>query len=209
METTFIPLDYGSFDWEGRNYVKITGRDDKGKRVCVIDSFQPYLWAILKEGTSEKKINELIKKIEKIKVETSLRTTNVEKTELCEKNFLGKPVKAIKIFITNYKDAHPVADNLDFPEIEARREYDLNIITKYIIEKQVKPLQWHKVSGEILNNSQEFGGIDSVMEVDLCIKAEKIESIEDKDIKFEPKILAFDIEADELELGQGEILMIY
>jgi len=63
METTFIPLDYGSFDWQGRNYVKITGRDDKGKRVCVIDSFKPYLWAILKEGTSEKKINELRKKL--------------------------------------------------------------------------------------------------------------------------------------------------
>ena len=214
METTFIPLDYGSFDWQGRNYVKITGRDDKGKRVCVIDSFKPYLWAILKEGTSEKKINELRKKIEKIKIEGNLRTTKVEKTELCEKNFLGKPVKAVKISITNYKDAHPVADRLDFPEIEARREYDLNIITKYITEKQVKPLQWHKVSGEILNNSSEFGGIDSVMDVDLCIRAESIEKIDEaesaknKNIKFEPKILAFDIEADELEIGQGEILMI-
>ncbi len=214
MEITFIPLDYGSFDWQGRNYVKIIGRDDKGKSVCVIDSFKPYLWAILKEGTGEKKAEDLRKKIEKIKIEGNLRATKVEKTELCEKNFLGKPVKAVKIFITNYKDAHPVADNLDFPEIEARREYDLNIITKYIIEKNVKPLQWHKVSGELLNNSSEFGGIDSAMDVDLCIKAESIkkideaESAKNKNIRFEPKILAFDIEADELEIGQGEILMI-
>ena len=212
MEITFIPIDYDSFDWRGRNYVRIVGRDEKGKRVCIIDSFQPYLWAILKEGVSDKKINEIVKKIEKIKIETSLRTTNVEKTELCEKNFLGKPVKAIKIFITNYKDAHPVADNLDFPEIEARREYDLNIITKYIAEKRLVPLKWCRVSGEILNNSSEFGGIDSALDVDICIKADKAEEIEDSERSeqkiFEPKILAFDIEADELEIGKGEILMI-
>ncbi|MBI2047357.1 ribonuclease H-like domain-containing protein [Candidatus Pacearchaeota archaeon] len=210
MEISFIPLDYDSFDWQGRNYVKIVGRDEKGKRVCIIDCFQPYLWAMLKEGTSEKKAEDLRKKIEKIKIETSLRTTNVEKTELCEKNFLGKPVKAIKIFITNYKDAHPVADNLDFPEIEARREYDLNIITKYIAEKRMVPLKWCRVSGEVLNNSSEFGGIDSAIDADLCIKAEKIEECKDEiiDKRFEPKILAFDIEADELEIGKGEILMI-
>ena len=28
MQTKFIPIDYDSFDLEGRNYVKITGRDE-------------------------------------------------------------------------------------------------------------------------------------------------------------------------------------
>ena len=54
QEINFIPLDYDYFDWQGKNYVKILGRDDKGKRVCLIDRFEPYFWAILKEGTSEK-----------------------------------------------------------------------------------------------------------------------------------------------------------
>ncbi|MCX6741996.1 MAG: ribonuclease H-like domain-containing protein [Candidatus Pacearchaeota archaeon] len=211
MEIKFIPIDYDSFDWQGRNYIRIIGRDEKGKRVAVLDSFEPYLWAILKEGISEKKIKELQGKIEKIKVNEADRVTKVEKTEVHKKHFLGKEVTAIKIFITNYKDAHPIADKLDFPEIEARREYDLSLITKYIIEKNVVPFSWFKVSGEILNNSEEFGSIDQNLEVDLCIKAEniiKIESSKTEKEEYSPKVLAFDIETDEFEIGRGEILMI-
>ncbi|MEK6820479.1 MAG: hypothetical protein AABX71_02090, partial [Nanoarchaeota archaeon] len=59
METKFIPLDYDYFDWQGKNYVKVIGRDEKGKRVCIIDSFQPYLWAVLKSGIKESRIKEI------------------------------------------------------------------------------------------------------------------------------------------------------
>lgn len=206
MAINFIPLDYDYFDWQGRNYVRIMGRDDKGKRVCVIDQFEPYLWAIFKQGTSEKKIKEIQQKIEKIRIEQPGRTTTVKKAELHNKKFLGKDVKALKIFITNYKDAHPVADKIDFSEIEARREYDLNLITKYIIDKRLLPLTWHKISGETIEND-DFGGLSNSLETDACIKIEKVERIE-KEKEFEPKILAYDIEADEFEIGRGEILMI-
>lgn len=201
MQINFIPFDYGYFDYQGRNYMTVIGRDDKGKRVCVVDSFEPYFWAVLKQGISEKKAKELQEKIGKIKIESPGRTTKVEKTELHDKQFLGKDAKAIKVFITNYKDAHAVADKMGFPEIEARREYDISLATRYIIEKKLIPLSWHKISGEVCD---EFG-IDSI-DVDLCIKAEKIEKTDDK--KFSPKIMAYDIEADELEIGRGEILMI-
>ncbi|UZE94214.1 MAG: ribonuclease H-like domain-containing protein [Candidatus Pacearchaeota archaeon] len=202
----FIPLDYDYFDFQGKNYIRIIGRDEKGKRACVVDHFDPFLWAIFEDSASEKRIKDIQKKIEKIEIKLPSRTTKVERTEIHEKKFLSKKVKAIKIFITNYKDAHPIADKLDFKEIKARREYDINIITKYITEKKLIPLSWHKISGEILNNSQEFGNIDSAFDIDVCIKAEKIEKLNNK--KFRPKFLAFDIESDELELGKGEILMI-
>ena len=55
QEINFIPLDYDYFDFQGRNYLKITGRTDKNKRVCIVDSYEPYFWAILKENTNEKK----------------------------------------------------------------------------------------------------------------------------------------------------------
>lgn len=203
----FIPIDYDYFDWQGRNYIRLVGRDDKGARVLVIDSFSPYLYAIIKPDVSEKQLTSLVENIEKIEIKLPSRTTKVEKTEVVQKNFLGKQVTALKIFITNYKDAHPVADKLDFPEIEARREYDLSLVTKYIKEKKVTPLTWYKVEGEILNNSVDFGGIDATYDVDIAIKAEKIESIE-RETKFKPKIVAFDIETDEFEIGKGEILMI-
>src|SRR3989344_5969299 len=206
MKLSFIPIDYSYFDFEGRNYAKIIGRNENGKRVCVIDSCPVYLWAVLKENISDNEIKKLISKIEKIKLDIKDRKTKVERVELHEKNFLSKKTNALKIFATNYKDLHDIADKLDFPEIEKRRGYDLGFITHYIIEKKLKPLNWYEIEGEILNNSQEFGGIDSVLEVDFAIKVQKINEIETK--KFKPKVLAYDIETDAFKIGEGEILMI-
>ncbi len=204
MELNFQPYDYDYFDFQGRNYARIIGRDDKGKRVCIIDYFLPYFYAVLKQGVSEKRIQEIRKEIENLKVSLPSRITKVEKTLIEEKNFLGKQVKAIKIFITNFKDAHAIADLLDYEEIDARREYDLSYITKYIKERKLNPLIWNKITGELIDNN-EFGGINNI-DVDLCIKAIKIEPLAKEE--FKPKILAFDIETDEFEIGKGEILMI-
>lgn len=213
LSLNFIPIDYNYFDWQGRNYVKIIGRDDKGKRVCIIDYFEPYFWAIFKEGTSDNRINEIQKEIEKIRIKTESRESIVEKTELFEKKFLGKTIKALKIFITNYKDAHAIAEKIkdNYSEIIGCREYDLNLITKYIIEKNLVPLTWHKILGSMLE-PDEFGSLSNSLEVDLCLKVEKIDNKEKTEeqqiLQFSPKILAYDIEADEFEIGKGEILMI-
>ncbi len=202
MKIEFIPIDYDSFDFEGRNYAKIIGRDSKGKRVCVIDSCEIYFWAILKDKLNEKAVKKLREKIEKIELDVKGRKTKVEKTEVHEKNFFGKKVKAVKIFATNYKDLHDIADRLGMPEIDKRRGYDIGFISHYIIEKKFNPLCWYEVSGEVL--TAEFG-INN-LNVDLCIKAESINSVK-KEI-FSPKVLAFDIECDEFRIGEGEILMI-
>jgi DNA polymerase, archaea type len=206
MKTKFIPIDYDYFDYKGRNYIKIIGKNEKDKKICVIDTCQIYFWAILKEKIKPEKLDILLEKIKKIKIDSKDRETKIQKVELHEKNFLGKKIDALKIFTTNYKDLHAIADKLCFPEIEKRRGYDLGFITHYIIEKSILPSKWCEIEGEILNNSEEFGGIDSVMEVDYCIKLEKIKDT--KDTKFIPKILSFDIETDEIRIGAGEILMI-
>jgi len=206
MKTEFIPIDFDYFDFEGRNYAKIIGRNEKGKRVCVIDSCDVFFWAILKDNLNQTQIKKLREKIEKIKLDVKGRTTRVEKTELHDKKFLGKDVKALKIFATNYKDLHDLADQLGMPEIEKRRGYDIGFISHYIIEKKFNPLCWYEISGEILDNTMEFGGVGNGLQVDLCIKAEKISQI--KKENFSPKILAFDIETDEFKIGEGEILMI-
>jgi DNA polymerase elongation subunit (family B) len=203
----FIPIDYDSFDFQGKNYAKIIGRTDKGKRACIIDYFEPYFWVILKPKITEKRVKQIQEIIGKVKIESDSRTTRVIRTEVHDKNFLGKPVRAIKIFITNYKDAHDIADEIDIKEIEKRREYDLGYITQYIIERKLKPLQWHRIEGELLSNSEEFGGIDMSLDVDTCLKVEKINSL-DLSAEFSPKVLAYDIETDEFEIGKGHILMI-
>ncbi len=208
MQTKFIPINYDYFDYKGRNYAKIIGRNEKGKRICMIDSCPVYIWAILKENINQKQIEKITKKIEKIKLDLKGRQTKVEKVELHDKKFLSKKVKALKIYATNYKDLHDIASKLDFKEIEKRRGYDLGFTTHYIIEKKLKPLHWYTISGELLNNSEEFGGIDMNLDVDFCIKVEKIKTLEPDKIKYQPKILAYDIETDELQIGKGEILMI-
>jgi len=207
MKIEFIPIDYDYFDFQGKNYAKIVGRNHKGKHICIIDSCDVYLWAILKDNLKQKKIDKLIEKIQRIKLNVKGRQTRVEKVELHNKNFMGKSVKAMKVFATNYKDLHDIASKLDLPEIEKRRGYDLGYITHYIIEKKLNPLCWYEISGEMLNNSIDFGGIDMALDVDFCIKAEKIKKIDNK-TKFKPKTLAYDIETDKLEIGKGEILMV-
>jgi len=209
METKFIPLNYDYFDFEGKNYIKIYGRDSNENTICLIDSFKPYFWAILKKNLSIKKITELIKYTKSIELNIKGRKTKVEKVELKEKNFLGKKVKALKIWGTNYKDLHDIANKLDMKEIEKRRGYDLGLITSYIIEKKFNPLKWYKISGEILHASNEFGGIDNILDVDFVIKLENKKEIEqEKSPKYSPRILAYDIETDSLKPENGEILMV-
>ena len=202
----FIPIDYDYFDFEGRNYARIIGRNSEGRRICIIDDCPVYFWAILKDNLKSSKIKKLIEKIKNIRLDIKGRQTKVEKVELHNKNFLGKKVKALKIFATNYKDLHDIADKLGVPEIIKRRGYDLGFVTHYIIEKKLYPLCWYEIEGEVLNNSQEFGGIDAAIDADLCINLKEFKKIEEK--KFKPKILAYDIEVDEFKIGQGEILMV-
>ena len=206
MEIKFIPIDYDYFDWKSKSYAKIIGRSDKGKRICIIDACEVYFWAILNSNVSNKKIEQMQRKIKKIKIQKGTRISRVLKTELCNKNYLGKSYKAIKIFVTNFKDAHSIASKIDFKEVYKRREYDLNFITKYILEKKLNPLTWYQITGKLLNNSEEFGGIDSNLNVDFCLKIKEIKKTDQ--IPFKPKILAYDIETAGINLGKTPILMI-
>lgn len=219
MKTKFIPIDYDYFDFDEGNFIRIFGRDDTGRRVCVIDSCPVYFWAILtpEVAKSDKKIKKLVREIEKIQLDVKGRHTRVEKVEVHDKKFLGEDVKALKIFATNYKDLHDIADELDFDEIEKRRGYDLGLITHYIMEKKINPLHWYDVEGEVLDNSQELGGVGMAVETDLCLKADKVKEIDNKrsqskkqgkGMELKPKVLAYDIETDEVKIGEGEILMI-
>lgn len=203
IETDFIPIDYDYFDLNGKNQIKIIGRNSEGKRICVIDSCPVYLWAIIKKDVNKKKIDKLVKKIEKIKINGKVRETRVEKVEIHDKNFMGKKVKALKIFATNYKDLHDIADQLGIKEIEFRRGYDLGFVTHYIIEKKIFPLNWYKISGT--SADLELKGIEN-LDVEMCIRLNSVKKSEKK--KFEPRMLAYDIETDELKIGEGEILMI-
>lgn len=198
MKTTFIPIDYDYFDCDGQDLMKIYGRDDKNRKICLIDSTKPYLWVILKKDLSKNKIQKLIREIESLE--------RVKRVNLKEKKFLGKNVTALQIFSNNHKDLKLIKERVVIPEIQKRRGYDINVITSYIIEKELNPLTWYEIEGEILHNSNEFGGIDNIIETDFVIKLEKKIEIKKEDFKINS--LAYDIETDSLKPEKGEILMV-
>ncbi|MFH1501213.1 MAG: DNA-directed DNA polymerase [archaeon] len=197
MELEFIPLDYDHVDIDNQNYIKIYGRDSKGKRVCIIDKVQSYFYVIGKN----------LEKIKKSLEKHSELSKKIKDIQIVNKNFLDKPIKALKISPFNYKDIKEIGEYAKIIEKNIKRkEKDLNILTRYIIESNLLPLQWHKVKGRILHNDETLRGIDSNLRVDLCLELEKHEKIKERE--FIPKILAYDIESAEFEIGKGEILMI-
>jgi len=206
MEIEFIPIDYDYFDFEEKNYIRIVGRTNKGKKVCIIDSYEPNFWVILKSG-HEKEASKLAEKISKLEVKNSARKSKVTKTLIKDKKFLGRPVKSIQVFVTNHKDMHDIASEIgDSPYIEARREFDIPIITKYIKEKNVLPLHWYTIKGEIISD-QDFGGFADSIDIEICLKADSIKESKSQQ-EFQPKVLAYDIETSATELGKGKIYMI-
>jgi len=195
----FVPVDYDYFDFGGRNYVRMIGRDGDGKRVCVVDSYDANFYLVLGKGADVEKI---VKKIGEVEVSKAGRVTKVLRTEVLNKKFLGKGVKAIRVFISNHKDAHDVASAIgDIDGIDKRREYDIPLITKYIKESGVEPLRWYRVSGDVTGDRFRISD-----EVD-CYLADEIKPMK-SDKEFVPKILAYDIETDDREIGKGEVLMV-
>jgi len=191
MNITFIPLDYDYVTIEGKTYMKIFGKTLQGKSCCVIDEAVNFFYVL--NGTKK-----LLKKIQKIK--------EVKKAELIEKNYLEKPVKAIKVFCEYNKMTETAHKIKKLNSKSETRERDISLVTKYIINKKIKPLTWYNISGSLLS-SDELKGLANSLEVDFILKLEK--AVESKNQPaFKPKVLAFDIETEEFEIGRGDILMI-
>ncbi|UCD20693.1 MAG: ribonuclease H-like domain-containing protein, partial [archaeon] len=194
MEFKFIPLDYDYIDdEEGKPVIRIFGKTDKHEQICVLDTCKPYFYIVPTKRTN---IDKFIKIIENTAFENAGRKCYVEKVAKVKKKDLGKEVTALKIIVSNPKDAHAIKSYIkDHNNYECSREVDLNFITRYITEKKIKPLFWYKVEGDI-KEKQPFK----------IIKAKKITEI--KELPFTPKALAFDIETEDPEPEKGKVLML-
>jgi DNA polymerase elongation subunit (family B) len=197
----FVPVDYDYFDFGGENYVRMIGRDEKGRKVCVVDSYEANFYLILRDGYDA---DVVIEKIKDVEVRKGGRISKILRTEVLSKYFLGKKVKAIRVWISNHKDAAEMVSSLgDLEEVDFRREYDISLITKYIKENKVEPLVWHMVETENHDCLRMVEGLD----VSECFFASSIKPL-DKNKEFVPKVLAYDIETTGREIGEGEILMV-
>lgn len=202
INVKFVPLDYDYVDRKDgsdKAIVRIFGRTENGKRICVIDSTEAYFYIIPKSDVDLKKFSE---KIEKISLAHANRTARVTDVKIVKKKFMGNDVEALQVFVNNPKDLNVIKDVVkDYKETAEKKEIDINFITRYIIDKNVRPLQWHSVEGEKING-MEYGDLD----VDMILEANEISPAEGKE--FKPNVLAFDIETTEFDVGRGEIIML-
>jgi DNA polymerase I len=197
----FLPVDYDYFDYGGRNYVRMVGRDDEGRKVCVVDFYDANFYLILEDGADEKRI---VEEVSRVEVEKSGRVSRVLRCEVMDKHFLGKKVRAVRVFVSNHKDLQDFASATGEVEgISKRREFDLNLVTKYIKERGVEPLKWYQVEvgeSDVLRNVE---GLD----VDGVYFIEGIERLNaTRDVNL--KIFAYDIETAGRDVGEDEVYMI-
>ena len=173
MELEFMPIDYEALELEDKSYVRIIGRTGSGKRVCLINDCDIYFWAVVKEGISDKKIESLREKIEGFKIHDGSRVTKVIKTGVFEKKFLGQSVKGIKVFLDNYKNMQKIAEKvLGVDGIDKVREHDLQFITRYILEKNLVPMSWSRITGDLIAKD-DFGGIVESIDADVFLSVNK------------------------------------
>jgi DNA polymerase elongation subunit (family B) len=199
---TFVPLDYDYIDVGDSAAIRIWARTKSNKRVCIIDKTDAYFWIIPKPKVDIEKYAE---KVKKISLNHAGRQAKVLDAKILEKSFLGEPVKALQVTVNNPKDIAAIREIVkEYPETLEKKETDINFVTRYIIDKKVSPLEAYEVEGSELSKD-ELKEKGWNWNVDSVIMAEKIHAAK---FDFEPKILAFDIEASDFEIGKGEIVMI-
>ncbi|GAG80693.1 unnamed protein product, partial [marine sediment metagenome] len=166
MKVNFIPLDFDYIDKDDSCLIRIWGKTSEGKRICIFDSTPAYFWLIPKAGVN---LEHYAKKVLGIKQAHAGRTARVLDVKTKDKNFLGKKVKALQVFINNPKDAGVIKDIVkEFKETDKKKEKEIDFDWKKIFEFFKKPSVTKKYSikfdsmneealKEILVSKHEFG----------------------------------------------------
>lgn len=204
MRTEFIPVDIDYIDVNDKNVIRMFGRTKEGKRCCVIDKCDDYFWVFPRKNTN---FEDFAEKIKAVELSHAGRFAKVVDVKIKDKNYMGKNVRALQVFVSNHKDISAVVEVVKrMPETSEKKEIDFNFITRYLIDKGIVPLALHSVEGREIEK-QELEAMKMNLDVDFAIEASSVKTI-DKNRVFKPKILSFDIEASEPEIGKGNVLMV-
>ncbi|UCD07182.1 MAG: hypothetical protein JSW41_05150, partial [Candidatus Aenigmatarchaeota archaeon] len=193
IEFCILNIDYVM---EGDNpVIRIWGKTDRGKTVCVLDrSFEPYFYVEPKPELKKTDIEGLKSKILGLELEGE----KTEGVEILERTILGKPLKVLKVTVKRPPDVPKFRDLLkDWKEVRNEYEYGVSFYRRYLIDKVLIPMSWARVSGE---------KIESGLLVDETIEAEEVKPLEREGVP-NLDVMAFDIELAE-EDGEGKILML-
>jgi DNA polymerase, archaea type len=122
--------------------VWLWGIDSVGNRVLVVDRrFVAYFYAVLTEGADASNVAKEI---------ISSFGSAIVKTQIAERRFFGKPVKAIKIYCKNPKGMEKVSGQLRRLEgVKECLEDDIRVSMRYLIDNNVVPCSWLEVEAEV------------------------------------------------------------
>ncbi len=173
VSVKFYPLD---IDVSPQGMVRLFGKTSKGKRICVLDNSFKAFFYVLPEGSPDL----LMKRMARLSFEDKDREYVVTNTEIVEKMYCNEKVNAVRVEVN-----HPRALKLVKEEIQSELiilEDDVDIITKYLVDREITPLVICEVEGDYVS----IDGHDS------CIEGE----VKQKENAFyeKPRILSFDIE---------------
>jgi DNA polymerase elongation subunit (family B) len=179
-----------------RPLIRLWGRTDDGKSVAVIDrGFAPYFYAQHSASISKADLTLLKNRI----MDLNIEGRNPTKVEETGRNFLGKPVKLLKVSVGLPSDVPKFRELLkDWREIEDEFEYGINFNRRYMIDKALSPMDWVNVEGNKIKGS----GISA----DIVIEADKVDRAEGNGYP-DCSVLAFDIETFQ-ESGNDKIIMV-
>ena len=135
----FWLLDINHEVIEDKVEIRLWGKDDSGRTALVIAGNTPYFYLLPKE---EKNAENVLRDIE---VERN-KHQEIVRVELADKNYFGKPVKAIRVTCTTPEAVDKYSKLLSkIPSIKEHLEDDIRPATRYIVENSVSPSGWYRL----------------------------------------------------------------
>lgn len=177
----FYPLDIQYKIIRERPVIYIYGRTINNEQICVSDpSFEPYFYVL----PNTREIFDLQKELEKVKIEKKGVVSAVTKTEIVDRYYFEKPVKAIAVYVNRPKDIAVIREEIKkWPSVKEIVENDIKYVRRYLIDKNIIPMMLCEAEGEFVNERSKVP----------VLQASSIKQISE-DTLTKPRVLAFDIE---------------
>jgi len=180
MEVFFQLLDCDYVKLNSSPIVRIFGKTDEGKTVCVFfENFYPYFYVLPKENSEKELVNFL-------KNEFKNTVINIEEVEkFLPFGYQENKTRLLKISLNDPSKTPSVRDSLiQKGFVENVFEADILFKYRFMVDKNLGGMRWYKVSGDLIGTS--------TTKTDLCIKASSIQEVGDKETNL--KFLCIDIE---------------
>lgn len=178
-KTRFFPLDITYKEIDSKPVIHIFGRAEDKKQICVLfEGFKPYFYVLPKKGC------DILEKLKSFKATNNYQQISIAAAESLKKNYLGKEVDAIKVFVNLPREVPVLREELKkWEEIESVNENDIPFVKRFMIDRGITPMIMHEAEGEFITSSLKLP----------AFKASRIEQFSAETL-LEPRMLSVDIE---------------